>query len=136
MIEINFHPSKRDLKIFAILLIVFFSFVASWLRFKHDMPDAARVVLAVSVVLGIVCFFVPTVSRIVYVGWMIAVFPIGWVVSHVLLAVIYFGVFTSFGMIMRLLGHDPMQRKFDPTATTYWIRRAEQPKPERYFRQY
>lgn len=136
MIEINFHPPKRDLKIFAVLLIAFFSMVAGWLYWKHDAPTAALIVFVAAVVVGTVCYVSPTISRYVYVGWMIAVFPIGWVVSHVLLAVIFYGVFTPFGLAMRLFGRDPMQRRFDPAATTYWVRRGEPPKPEQYFRQF
>jgi hypothetical protein len=136
MIEINFHPPKRDLKIFAILLIAFFSLVAGWLNYRHDAPTAAALVFVAAIVVGTVCFVSPTVSRYVYVGWMIAVFPIGWAVSHVILAVVFYGVFTPFGLIMRLFGHDPMQRRFDPAATTYWVRRGEPPKPEQYFRQF
>jgi Saxitoxin biosynthesis operon protein SxtJ len=136
MIEINFHPPKRDLKIFAVLLIVFFTLVAGWQYFRHDRPMTAAIVFATAVVLGTVCYISPTVSRYVYVGWMIAVFPIGWVMSHVILAAAFYGVFTPFGLVMRLFGRDPMQRRFDPDATTYWVRRTAQSKPEQYFRQF
>jgi Saxitoxin biosynthesis operon protein SxtJ len=136
MIEINFHPPKRDLKIFAVLLIAFFSLVAGWLYFKHDLPTTAVIVFVAALVLGTVCYVSPTVSRIVYVGWMIAVFPIGWVVSHVILAVAFYGIFTPFGLVMQFFGRDPMQRRIDPATTTYWIRRPEPPQSEQYFRQF
>jgi Saxitoxin biosynthesis operon protein SxtJ len=45
------------------------------------------------------------------------------VVSPVILGVIFFGVFTPTGMVMRLIGRDAMARKFDPAARSYWVKR-------------
>ena len=56
-----------------------------------------------------------------YVGWMDASWPMGWVFSHVLLGVTYYLVITPIGLILRLLGKDPMRRRFDREAKTYWI---------------
>jgi len=136
MIEINWNPPKRDLKIFAVLLIVFFAMIAATLRWEYGRPTAAWIVLIAAVVIGATAYFVPSVSRAIYVGWMVAVYPIGWVVSHVLLAVAFYVVFTGFGLVMRCFGYDPMRRKFDRDAESYWLPRTEQSKTERYFRQY
>jgi hypothetical protein len=67
---------------------------------------------------------------------MLIALPIGWVVSHVLLALIYFVVFTLIGVTMRLTGHDPLQRKFDRAAKTYWQSRNKSENPDRYFKQF
>jgi hypothetical protein len=45
------------------------------------------------------------------------------IVSPVVLGVIFFGVFTPAGFIMRLAGRDPMARAFDPAAPSYWNKR-------------
>ena len=67
---------------------------------------------------------------------MYAVYPIGWTVSHLALAVVYYLVVTPIGLLMRLFGRDPMRRKFDPSATTYWQPHESPDEPERYFRQF
>ena len=36
----------------------------------------------------------PDWARPLYVGWLYAVFPIGWTISHLILAVIYFLILT------------------------------------------
>jgi hypothetical protein len=46
------------------------------------------------------------------------------IVSPVVLGLLYFGMFTPIGWVMRLAGHDAMARRWDPSATSYWIRRA------------
>ena len=65
----------------------------------------------------------------------IAAYPIGWVVSHVLMIAIWFLVLTPIGVFMRAAGRDPLARGFGRTAATYWVRRKDAP-PERYLRQY
>jgi Saxitoxin biosynthesis operon protein SxtJ len=46
------------------------------------------------------------------------------VVSPIILGVIFFGVFTPTGMVMRLIGRDAMARKLDPAAKSYWVKRT------------
>ena len=72
----------------------------------------------------------------IYVGWMVAAFPIGWTISQVLLALVYFVVFTAFGLVSRALGRDPLGRKLDRDASTYWVRRGQPAGIERYFKQF
>jgi hypothetical protein len=62
--------------------------------------------------------------------------PIAWSVSTVLLVLVYLGVLTPIGIILRVGGRDPMHRRFDRDGTSYWIKRDEAVDPERYFRQF
>lgn len=50
------------------------------------------------------------------------------VVSPVVMGLMYFGVFTPMGVVMRAFGWDAMRRAWDPAARSYWIRR-EPPGP-------
>ncbi|MGQ0543913.1 MAG: SxtJ family membrane protein [Betaproteobacteria bacterium] len=45
------------------------------------------------------------------------------VVSPVILGLIYFGLFTPAGFVMRLAGRDALARRFEPARPTYWVRR-------------
>jgi hypothetical protein len=59
------------------------------------------------------------------------------VISNVLLFLVFAWVFTPIGLIMRALGRDPMTRRLDRQASTYWI--AHDPSAagmKRYFRQF
>ena len=61
-------------------------------------------------------YAIPNVRRLLYLGWMRVFYPIGWVVSHLLLAIVYYLVLTPIGLVMRLFGGDPMHRGFDRSA--------------------
>jgi hypothetical protein len=53
----------------------------------------------------------PRSLRPVYRGWMRAGLLIGRVTTPLLLTLVFFGLFTPFGLAMRLMGHDPMRRR-------------------------
>ena len=67
---------------------------------------------------------------------MCAAFPIGWTVSYLLLAAIFFLVLTPIGLVMRLFGRDPMLRALDRSAKTYWVPHNPGADPRRYFKQF
>jgi hypothetical protein len=56
-------------------------------------------------------------------AWMLFGELLGRVVSPIVLGVIFFGIFTPVGVVMRLCGRDAMCRKFDAAAPSYWVRR-------------
>ena len=63
----------------------------------------------------------PAWMRFIYVGWTVLAFPIGWTVSLIMLATMFFGLFTPIGLIFRLLGRDLLQRIRHPDLESYWV---------------
>ena len=53
-----------------------------------------------------------------------------------ILAVVYYLVLFPIGLILRLRGYDPMQRRFDRSAKSYWTPREQEEGTERYFKQF
>jgi len=136
VITIPTNPSDRDLRWFGGLGMLFALGIAGWLLIEHDARGWAIDVAAVGLVAGLLAFIRPQLLKWVYIGWMWAVFPIGWLIAHILLAVVYYGVLTPVGLLLRLAGHDPLQRRPDWQATSYWRPRTRQRKPSDYFRQF
>ncbi|MCH7686445.1 MAG: hypothetical protein IH899_07160 [Planctomycetes bacterium] len=136
MIEINWNPSRKELRVFAVLEVIFFGIVAWLLYDKTGSQTVAFTTFGIAAIVGIVGFCLPKFMRIVYVVWMAAVMPIGWVVSHLVLGFAFFLMITPIGLVMRLFGRDPLQRQFDKQATTYWIPRPPNQDSRRYFRQF
>jgi hypothetical protein len=50
--------------------------------------------------------------------------------------VVFYGVLTPIGLLMRLFGRDPLNRTFDRSATSYWIEHDPGSDLDRYFQQY
>lgn len=75
---------------------------------------------AALVLLGLVA---PPVLRPLYRVWMALAFVLGFVMTRVLLTTVFALVVIPTGLLLRLAGRDPLQRKRDPNARTYWIRK-------------
>lgn len=135
-VSIPWRPSQKDLRIFAGLQMAFFALIAWSVWRRSETPSAAATILTVSVIVGVVGLVAPSAIRWIYVGWMLAVFPIGWVVSHVIVAAVFYLVITPIGLLLKLSGRDLLDRRFDPSATSYWKERPAPPDTSRYFRQF
>ena len=136
VIEINTNPSRRDLLWFGLLLPVFLAIVGTLIWRRTGSLAAGTAVWTLGGIASALYALWPAGRRRIYVGWMYAVYPIGWAVSHVLLGVVYFVVITPIGLALRLLRHDPLKRAFDRTATSYWVRHNPADRVERYLRQF
>jgi hypothetical protein len=55
--------------------------------------------------------------------WMAFAVIMGHIMTRVILALLFYLVVTPLGLTMRLLGKDPLMRRFDPSAASYWIPR-------------
>lgn len=98
--------------------------------------SVASVLWGVGGLFGVAAMVGPAVCRKMYIGWMWAAEPIGWTISHAILGIVFYLVITPIGLVMRGLGRDPMQRKFDRQATTYWQVRQPVTDVKRYYRQF
>ena len=73
---------------------------------------------AVLIVLGLVA---PPLLRPLYRVWMGLALVLGFVMTRVLLTLVYYLLLTPIGLLLRLFGKDPMHRHPDPEASSYWI---------------
>lgn len=146
LIAIDWHPDRKKLRAFALLWLVAFGAAGAVVAWRAGLLGAAEhqtatwtrpfALWAAAILLPAVGLPFPRAIKPIYVLWMGASYPIGWVVSHALLAATYFGLFTLVGGIFRLVGRDALGLKMDRAASTYWVRRASRTDPRRYFRQF
>lgn len=74
----------------------------------------------------------PRVLRPIEWAWMQLANALGWVMTRVILGLIFLLVFTPAGLIRRLLRKDPLELRFDRRAASYWHARSDaDPSPER-----
>lgn len=136
VLELKLDPSKRDLKAFGWMLLVFVALFGGLIGWRFEAWTAAKWIWMVGgVVWGLYTAILP-MRRPLYVGWMYAAFPIGWTISHILLGIVFYLVITPIGLGLRLFGNDPMHRRFEPDAASYWVRRPPVKDVKRYYRQF
>jgi hypothetical protein len=126
--------------------LVVFAAVGTWVFFRHSIlffaigEPAARTTAIVLWGAAALCLVLsrvaPVALRPLWVTLIAITFPIGFVVSHVVLGVVYYTVFTPVGLLFRLIGRDPLERRFEAARTSYWVARKPVTDVKRYFRQY
>jgi hypothetical protein len=136
LVQIDRSPTAKRLRSFGWLLFPFAFLMGALTWRRTGQIDVALVIWTGGAVVAALYGALPAIRRPIYVGWMIAAFPVGWVVSRVIMALMYFGVVTPIGLIMRWRRGDWLGRQFDRSAQTYWRTRQPGKGFERYFRQY
>src|SRR3954454_5391729 len=134
--DIPFDPPARTLRQFAGLWLACFGGLAAWEWLARHHAGRALAFAALALTLGPLGLARPRLLRPVYVAWMILAFPIGWAVSQLILAILFFGLFTPIGLVFRIISRDPLHRARRPALETYWTPKATPADPRRYFKQF
>jgi hypothetical protein len=134
--DIPFDPPRTTLRQFAGLWLVFFGGMALWQALVRGHPGLASILALLALTIGPLGLTRPEWMRWIYVGWMILAFPIGWTISQVMLAVMFYGLFVPIGVMFRLFGRDPLHRARRPELKSYWTPKAAPADLHRYFKQF
>jgi hypothetical protein len=138
VLELKYDATPRELRLFTLLWLPAAFAVFGLVTWYWSGSLRVPVVLwSAGAVLGVLGTLAPTFGRVVFILWMTLTYPIGWVMSHLILGVIYFLVLTPIGLLLRVSGRDALKLGFDRSATTYWTERPSSDDDlESYFRGY
>ena len=137
LIEIDWNPKSKQLQNFGKIALAA-TFIISLLLYL--LKGVAIQWLLIICAFGLITFITSKISlkltKLIYLGMILLTMPIGWVVSFILMAAFYYLLLTPLGLIFRLIGRDPLYRKFDPAAKSYWMSRRPPKGLEQYFHQF
>jgi len=137
LIEINWQPSRKDLRNFGIVALVATGLVALLLHVLKGLSiQWSAVIFAAGLTIFVVSMVSVRLTRVIYLSLIIATVPIGYIVSFAVLAAFYFLLLTPLAILFRLIGRDPLHRKFDSSAKSYWVPHQLPDSLDRYFRQF
>ena len=104
-------PSDRSFGLLAAAILLILGLRHGWLF----IPAAA---------LATVAALCPTVLRAPKRAWLYLGFLMSLIASPLVLGVLFFGVMTPVGLLMRAIGRDPLGLKPDGRSPTYWFKRT------------
>lgn len=111
----TYPKEKRDIRVVFLVFSLLFSLIA-WKNYPSNLSIAfAGLVALMLFLLSFMPFFLRPAFRV----WLKIAHFIGRVNTQVILTLLYYLVFTPYGMVMRLFGRDPLQRQLK-SAGTYW----------------
>lgn len=131
-----FAPTDRMLRQFAALLAVFFVAIAARQEFHQHRHTIATLLAALALTVAPLGLVRPRAIRPLFIASMAVAYPIGWVVSRLVLGVIFYGLFTPVAWLFRLAGRDALLLKPKPRAETYWSRKPSAANPAQYLHQF
>jgi len=137
LVEIDWNPKQKQLRSFGKIALAASTVIALLLYLLKGI--ALKWVLIIFG-FGLIIFIIGMISlkltKMIYLGMILFTLPIGYVVSFILLALFYFFLLAPLGLIFRLIGRDPLNRRFDPNKKSYWLSRQSPEGPEQYFHQF
>jgi hypothetical protein len=118
--------SKKTLRQFGLMVGGIFLFIGLWPFVWRQ--EAVRIwVVVPGALLATAGLIMPVILKHVYKGWMWVGHVMGWVNTRIILGVLFYGIVTPMGLVMKLTGRDSMRRAFEPEAKTYRV--MCQPRP-------
>ena len=132
LIEIHWEPTDRQLRQFA-LAGLFALPALTWLITRDG--SATSIAAGVAALMMAVGWLVPRALKPIFLTASVVTAPIGIVVGEVTVLLVYIGVVTPIGMMLRLFGKDPLDKRPDPEVETYWEPRPPVKDLSRYYRQ-
>lgn len=113
------HVEGSSDRVFGLVFAVLFILIAvSPLRHGHVPRWWA---LGVAAVFALLAFVKPSLLAPLNRLWIKLGVLLGKVVSPIALGILFYGILTPVGAIIRLTGKDPLRLKLDPNADSYWI---------------
>ena len=126
--------NRKDLKNFGVtigfilLMIAAFLFIGEKDLFIHF--------LSIGLILIILGVITPVILKPIYKIWMIFAVIIGWIMTRIILSVLFFSIITIIGLFTRLIGKDFLNLK-SKSNESYWnIRNKERELNQDYEKQF
>jgi len=126
--------TPRVLRQFSAAWLVMFAILAFRQGYMRH-HQTAGFVLALAALPGIIGLWRPLSVRWLFLAAATVAFPIGWLVTQLVLLVMFYLILTPNAFCLRGFGHDPLQLRAK-NRPSYWIRREKTPKPEQYLKPY
>jgi len=118
---INSNGSDTELRTFAFTLSCALGFLGGLVLWRKG--ETGFILWVIGMVILSMGLLKPRLLGPIHRGWMGMSFLMGFFMTHLILALMYYLVFTPVALVMRALGKDPLRRRHDHNVTSYWIRR-------------
>ena len=131
----NIKNEKSDFRKFGITIGLLLIIIAGFLFWRGK--DAFEIILVSGSILFVLGLVIPIVLKPVYWIWMILAVILGWIMTRVILSLLFYVVITPIGMFSRLFGSKFLDLKWDKSKDSYWnARTTTQRNNEEYERQF
>ena len=126
--------SRKDLKNFGVAIGLVLMMIGVFLFVKEK--DLFIYFFLVGLALIIIGVITPVILKPIYKIWMIFAVIIGWIMTRVILSVLFFLIITTIGIFTRLIGKDFLNLKTKNNVSYWNIRNKEYELNQDYEKQF
>ena len=131
----NIKSEKSDLRKFGITIGVILLVIAGFLFWKEK--ESFQILLIIGVTFCILGIAIPFILKPIYWVWMIFATILGWIMTRVILSLLFYIIVTPIGLIPRFFGKQFLELRWDKSKESYWnFRTNEHLKKENYEKQF
>jgi hypothetical protein len=105
---------------------------SSWWLYRGKFQNVSHVALPLGALLVLLGVLFPRLLVLPNKGWMAFAEALSFVTTRIILAVVFFGIVTPIGVVKRLFGWDPLNRRA-ARGESYWQPYSERQKDPRHF---
>jgi len=117
----NIKSEKKDLRNFGITFGVVAGLLAGALWWKEK--DTYSIFAILSLAFFLLSFALPIFLKPLQKAWMTLAVVLGFFMTKVILAILFYLVFTAIGLGSRIFGKQFLDLKIDQSGKSYWIQR-------------
>ena len=118
----NIKSEKSDLRKFGITVGLILMIVSGFLFWKEK--ESFQILITSGAILLILGVTIPVILKYIYWVWMIFATIIGWIMTRVILSLMFYAIITPIGFILRLFGKQFIELSWNKTESTYWKYRS------------
>ena len=131
----NIKSKKSDLRNFGFFIGIVLLIISGFLFWKEK--ESFQIFLAIGITLFLTAIATPYILKPVYWIWMIFATILGWFMTRLILSLLFYVVFTSIGLTLRLFGKQFLELRWDKSKESYWnFRTSELLQKEDYEKQF
>ena len=131
----NIRNEKSDFRKFGITVGLFLMVVGGFLFWKGK--ESFEIMLVSGLVLSVLGLTIHVVLKPIYWIWMVLAAVLGWIMTRVILGVLFYVVITPIGVFSRMSQNKFLDLKWHETKDSYWnFRNTKQRNNEDYEKQF
>ena len=131
----NIKSKKSDLRNFGITVGIILLVISGFLFWKEK--ESFQILLTFGVTFCILGIAIPFILKPIYWVWMIFATILGWIMTRVILSLLFYIILTPIGLISRFFGKQFLELQWDKSKESYWnFRTNENLQNENYEKQF
>ena len=121
----NIKSEKSDLRNFGIIVGIILLIISGFLFWKEK--ESVQIFLAIGITLFLTAITIPFILKPVYWIWMIFATILGWIMTRIILSLLFYMILTPIGLISRLFGKKFLELKWNHSQQSHWNMRTVEP---------